>query len=80
MNYAYFNIILDMVKLITTPNLSQYVKEKSIKELVCRSVDIQPDFGVTTKQTLKTLINVARSEKEMLETVMTYMSTHDCNE
>lgn len=78
MEYEQIKIILDMVKLIATPNVSQFVKEKTIKELVCRSVDSQQNFGTKTKEELKLLVNSANSEMEMTAAVLTYMSTHNC--
>lgn len=71
-------IVIELLKLITTPNIEQYIKEKTIKKLVCESVDIQPNYGERTKEELKFLINAAKSEIELLEAVLTYISTHDC--
>lgn len=78
MEISFISIILEFVKLITAPNVDQYVKEKTIKELVCQSVDIQPNYGTKTKSELKLLINSAKSEKELLDYVLAYMSTHNC--
>lgn len=80
MENEFLQIIFEFVKLISTPNIDQYVKEKTIKELVCRSVDIQPNFGAKTKRELKLLIEASRSEIELLDFVLTYMSTHNANE
>ena len=71
-------IVIELLELITTPNVEQYVKEKAIKKLVCQSVDIQPNYGEKTKEELKLLINSAKSELELLDAILTYISTHDC--
>ena len=78
MEYEQLKIILDMVKLISTPDVSQFVKEKSIKELVCRSVNSQQNFGVKTKEELKLLISSAKSEIEMTTAILSYISSHNC--
>lgn len=78
MEFEQIKIVLDMIKLMSTPNISQFVKEKTIKELVCRSVDSQQDFGAKTKEELKLLVNAANSEIEMTAAILTYMSTHNC--
>lgn len=80
MENSFLSIILEFVKLITAPNIDQYVKEKTIKELVCQSVDVQPNYGAKTKSELKLLINAAKSEKELLDSVLTYMSMHNCED
>ncbi len=78
MEFEQIKIVLDIVKLMSMPNLSQFAKEKTIKELVCRSVESQQDFGIKTKDDLKLLINSANSEMEMTTAILTYMSTHNC--
>ena len=80
MQNDYINIVLELVKVITAPNISQYAREKTIKELVCRSVDIHPDFGSKTKRELKDIINAANNEQGILDVVFAYMSTHNCYE
>ena len=78
MEFEQIKIVLDIVKLMSMPNQSQIAKEKTIKELVCRSVESQQDFGIKTKDDLKLLINSANSEMEMTTAILTYMSTHNC--
>ena len=56
-----------------------YAKEKKIKDLVCRSIDIQLDFGTNTKNALKTLVNTSPNEMAMADSIFGYLSTHDCN-
>lgn len=80
MQNDYLNIVLEMVKLITAPNIPKYVREKTIKELVCKSVEIHPNFGMKTKEELKFLINAATNEQVLLDSVIAYMSTHNCYE
>lgn len=80
MEYEQIKILLDMAKLVLTPNISQFVKEKTIKELLNRAIDIQPAFGVKTKQKLKMLINSADNEMEMTVDVSTYILTNNCSD
>lgn len=78
MEFEQIKIVLDIVKLMSTPNISQFFKEKAIKELVCRSIESQQNFGAKTKDDLKLLVNLANSEMEMTTAVLTYMSTNNC--
>lgn len=80
MDFVFLDIVLELIKILASPNLSQYVKEKSIKELVCRSADVQPDFGPHTKNALKTLINASPDEIVMVDSVLAYLSTQNCND
>ena len=80
MDFIFLDIVLELIKIMTSPNLPQYVKEKNIKDIVCRSVDVQPNFGPHTKNVLKTLINASPDEIVMTDSVLAYLSTHNCNE
>ena len=79
MDFILLDIVLELIKIMTSPNLPQYVKEKKIKKLVCRSIDIQPEFGTNTKNALKKLVNTSPNEMAMADSMFGYLSTHDCN-
>ncbi len=79
MDFIFLDIVLELIKIMTSPNLPQYVKEKEIKDLVCRSIDIQPNFGPNTKNALKMLVNASPNEIAMADSIFGYLSTHDCN-
>ena len=79
MDFIFLDIVLELIKIMTSSTLPQYAKEKEIKYLVCRSIDIQPNLDPNTKNALKMLVNASPNEMAMADSIFGYLSTHDCN-
>ena len=52
MEQDFFNFTVETLKLCQDPKIENHVKEKAIKTLLKRSVDIQTNYGYQTKQDL----------------------------
>ena len=73
MDFIFLDIVLKLIKIMTSPHLPQYSKEKEIKDLVSKSIDIQPNFGPNTKNALKVLVNASPNEMAMADSIFGYL-------
>lgn len=72
-----FSHVVETFKLYQDPNVDNFVKEKAVKTLLKRIVDIQPNYGARTKQDFKRLIDYSQNEKDLSEMIGGYFLTHD---
>ena len=77
MEQDFFNFAVETLKLYQDPNIENQVKEKAIKTLLKRSVDIQPNYGYQTKQELKCMIEYSSNAKDLFDAINAYFLTHD---
>lgn len=77
MEQDFFGFLIEALNLIQDPNIEAQVKEKAIKTLLKRSVDIQPNYGYQTKQDLKCMIECSPNAKDLLDVINAYFLTHD---
>ncbi len=69
--------VIEVVKIMQDPNIEQYVKEKTFKELCKKIIDLSPRYGMQTKQALKDIVTVAKNEKQLYDAITAYQITHD---
>ena len=47
-----FSILLDCLRIVENPNIEQQAKDKAIKNLICKMIDMNMAYGNITKQDL----------------------------
>lgn len=77
MENDYIKYLIECLKVIQNPDVEQSTKEKTIKELLKKSIDYNSDYGDRTKKALKDIVDISASEQELFVSIMFYLTSND---
>lgn len=77
MDENYFKNLAKTFSLLFDPNVSNKIKNETVKTVLKMTADIQPNFGELTKHDLKKMIDFASDWESLYIAMCTYFSTHN---